>query len=260
MAVPLDPSGVPIQVGNVILITPDLAGSAESYLPTAPGMRAAESPTEALDAALAAEGFQAQETVELTDTQEMGGLLPWAPRAAPRMTSPRFRSRSRTPVQNGGRPCSRATRPVCSRGTSRCRQRKRRVCIRVPMRTACISCAAGLRRPDDPAPASRGLLGAVGKKMQKIVAFKLIDAVAGEVGDRFVGRWEEKRASLCSTDVRCRRLRDRGLARARQRRLVACQRGSRAAAYTEPSARHTRPSGVCRVTSWRSSMPTTEGV
>lgn len=192
MAVPLDPSGVPIQVGNVILITPDLAGSAESYLPTAPGMRAAESPTEALDAALAAEGFQAQETVELTDTQEIGGTA-----SGPTRSTAYDEPAIQVEVPDPGPEWGQALLSSDEAGVLTWN-------FSLPAKEA-----AGLRSgadahrvylvrrrvapPDDPAPASRGLLGAVGKKILKIVAFKLIDAVAGEVGDRFVGRWEEKK-------------------------------------------------------------------
>lgn len=71
MAENLDPGGAPVTVGNVSLITPGLTGVAQSHAPGTPGMRAAESPTETLDAALAAEELESQETVELTDTQEL---------------------------------------------------------------------------------------------------------------------------------------------------------------------------------------------
>jgi pimeloyl-ACP methyl ester carboxylesterase len=38
----------------------------------------------------------------------------------------------------------------------------------------------------------RGLIGALGKKLLKVLAFKLADKALGMVGDFFVSRWEEK--------------------------------------------------------------------
>ena len=44
----------------------------------------------------------------------------------------------------------------------------------------------------EPEVGARGILGAIGKKVLKVLVFDLIDRVAGEVGDYFVSRWEAK--------------------------------------------------------------------
>ena len=55
-----------------------------------------------------------------------------------------------------------------------------------------------IRRRVPSAPAttgeSRGLVGAVGKKLLKVLAFPIVDPVLGRVGDYFAGRWEARNA------------------------------------------------------------------
>jgi pimeloyl-ACP methyl ester carboxylesterase len=45
---------------------------------------------------------------------------------------------------------------------------------------------------EDDGSGQRGILGAVGTKLFKVLVFPLIDPVLGKVGDWFAGRWEEK--------------------------------------------------------------------
>ena len=40
---------------------------------------------------------------------------------------------------------------------------------------------------------TRGLVGAVGKKLLKVLVFPLVDPLIGEVGDYFAGKWEAKK-------------------------------------------------------------------
>ena len=46
--------------------------------------------------------------------------------------------------------------------------------------------------PADVEAATRGLVGAVARRVLRVLTFDLIDRVAGEVGDHFVSRWEAK--------------------------------------------------------------------
>ncbi|HEV2846691.1 MAG TPA: hypothetical protein VG477_17690, partial [Thermoanaerobaculia bacterium] len=51
-----------------------------------------------------------------------------------------------------------------------------------------------LRRHVSPAPegaVTRGVVGAVGKKIIKVLAFKVIDPVFGRIGEHFVSKWEQ---------------------------------------------------------------------
>ncbi|GAB6192612.1 hypothetical protein JCM39068_23610 [Desulfocastanea catecholica] len=43
-----------------------------------------------------------------------------------------------------------------------------------------------------PIPGNRGLMGALGKKLLKVLAFKVVDKALGAVGDFFVSRWEKE--------------------------------------------------------------------
>jgi hypothetical protein len=41
-------------------------------------------------------------------------------------------------------------------------------------------------------PATRGLFGAIGKKILKVLVYEVADAVLGPIGERFVRKWEER--------------------------------------------------------------------
>jgi hypothetical protein len=54
---------------------------------------------------------------------------------------------------------------------------------------------------DDGSPAaSRGVAGKLGRKLLKVLAFPLIDEVAGAVSDYFVGRWESAKRPYAARD------------------------------------------------------------
>ena len=77
----LDPYGNRVVVGNVTLITPGLAGTAESFVPRRGGtrgtdMQAAEMTTAAFDTALSEEHLRPQETVEIRGTAEIQANAP----------------------------------------------------------------------------------------------------------------------------------------------------------------------------------------
>jgi hypothetical protein len=190
MAEALDPSGGAVRVGNVTLSTRGLAGTAESYLPDSAGMRGAELPTGDFDEALAEEGLRAQETVVLSDTYEVR-----APGAGTR-TNGFGEPILDVVVPDAGSGWGQVLLAVDESGvmtwnfsvsppTTRMReQATRRYLVRGTTPPAAEPARAG---------ATRGLIGAVGHKVLKVLAFKLIDVVAGEVGERFAERWEEKR-------------------------------------------------------------------
>jgi hypothetical protein len=187
----LDPGGAPVTVGNVTLITPGLTGVADTYLPGTPGMRAAESATETLDAALAEERVEPQETVALTETQEVDVGV-----AQTRSTSydePAIQLEAPDPGDGWGQvvlAVDESGALTWNFGLSREDAK--------PLRGGGDGSRVYLIRryvppPDDAGPVTRGLIGAIGTKILKILAFKLLDAAAGEVSDYFVGRWEQKK-------------------------------------------------------------------
>ena len=55
----------------------------------------------------------------------------------------------------------------------------------------------GSREPSSPSTnasraETRGILGAIGKKVLKVLVFPLVDPILGKVGDHFAKRWEAK--------------------------------------------------------------------
>lgn len=186
----LNPTGLPVRVGSITLRTPGLAGDAHAHVPGSPGMRAAEQSTPALEDALAHEQVEPQETIEIDATIEID-----IPTALARSTSheePAIELTVPEPAPDWGQfllytdeagvtTWNFARDQTNAIDISRGRGGERTYLIprRVP--------------PSPAAPATRGLIGAVGKKVLKVLAFPLIDPIIGAVTDYFAERWEERR-------------------------------------------------------------------
>jgi pimeloyl-ACP methyl ester carboxylesterase len=189
MSVPLDPFGNVVVVGQARLRTPGLAGEADEHAPATSDTRALVDGTAALEAALAAERMVRQTTVELRGTAELDA--PGVPTRATDVGEPAIEltvpdagpewgqvvlatDESGVVTWNFARDA--ANRPDVTRGAG-----ERTYVIRrtVP--------------PPAAGPAGeRGLLGAVGKKLFQVLAFRIIDPIVGEVGEYFAGRWEAR--------------------------------------------------------------------
>jgi hypothetical protein len=191
MPTPLDPEGKQVRVGNLTLRTPGLRGTADLAPTDAAAMRAAELVTPEFDEALSSEGLEPQQAVVLRETREVQ-----APAGRSRSTSagePALQLDAPPPGDGRGQVLLTAdesgvmtwsfAEPEDETGPSRGADRTRTYLVRRHV-------------PSSPGPssiASRGLIGAIGNKLLKVLAFKLIDAVAGEVGEYYAGRWEEKK-------------------------------------------------------------------
>ncbi|MBD8870185.1 esterase/lipase family protein [Nocardioides donggukensis] len=188
MAAQLRPEGIPVVVGDVVITTPGLTGEVEVYAPGSPGMRGEEQATADFEEALLLAGLGEQLSVVVSGHAELGasdgtrgsggaddivvevpapgdgngqlmlyaaedGSLSWH---LPDSVAP-----GEVPVRGGERRTYRVPRSV------------------VPV--------------DQRAPgADRGLLGAVGTKVLKVLVFPLLDPVLGRVGDFFASRWEAR--------------------------------------------------------------------
>jgi hypothetical protein len=187
----LQPDGRSVQVGNVTLRTPGLAGVAEPRYPGAPDTRASEQTTPTLDAALANERVEPQETVEIAAAAEvdMGNV-------ATRSTAggePAIELEVPDPGEEWGQFVLHADEAgVLSWNFAR----------DIDNRVDATRGIGGsrtyvIRRTVPPVPEttgeSRGLMGAVGTKLLKVLAFPIIDPVLGKVGDYFAGRWEAQK-------------------------------------------------------------------
>ena len=188
MATALNPNGTPVRIGNVTLRTPGLAGVAQSLPPTAPATRAAEQSTRS------------------------------SSRRSPTPTSwSRRRSRSPPPARSARRPGRRALDQLRRAGPGGHRSRRRRElgqfliatdesgvstwhfpvdeANRLDVTRGTATRTYVIRRyaaPTEGAPATRGLFGAIGKKILKVLAYRLLDPIGGAVGEFFAHRWEER--------------------------------------------------------------------
>jgi hypothetical protein len=190
MSTPLDPFGSPITVGSVTLRTPGLTGTAESHPASSPGLRAAELSTMELEEALHNANVEPQETIELVDTAEIdvGGLET----RSTAYDEPGIELEVPAPGEGLGQVVlyvdeagvmswSFATGDGGTGDTLRGGGATRTYVVRrfVPPAVA--------------AAETRGLTGAVGKKLLKVLVFPLVDPLVGEVGRHFAHRWEEKK-------------------------------------------------------------------
>jgi pimeloyl-ACP methyl ester carboxylesterase len=183
MTTPLSPNGNPVRVGNVLLRSPGLAGQARSL---ASGTRSVEGAAEGLGRALEVAGVWTQEEVEIVDAREAGGtgVRSIGDEPAIEVTVPDagegwgqfLLAVEDSGVATWSFPLDEASQPATARGFSDARTYRVR----------------HFPSPSDGVGEARGLVSTVGKKVLKILAFPLLDPLAGAVGDYFVSRWETK--------------------------------------------------------------------
>lgn len=191
MSEQLDPTGNPVEIGGIVLRTPGLEGYAEVHLPGTPGMRAAEETTELFERTLAAEGLRAEESLELGGTNEVE-----VSSAGTRSTShgePAIEMDVQAPNPDWGQLVLSSdeagvitwsfAEELAAGDLDPTRGGARRTYV---VRRAVV--------PSDSAePRTRGLIGSVGKKILKVIAFKILDPIGARVGEYFARKWEEKK-------------------------------------------------------------------
>ena len=188
MAEQLRPEGIPVAVGDVVVITPGLTGQVEVHPAGTDGMRGAEQSTVDFEAALAAADLAEQLTVVLSGHAELaagGGTRASGGSDDIVVEVP-------APGEGNGQvllyaaedgslswhlPDDVLPEEVPTRGGARRRYRVPRAVVPPADR-------------DD--AGDRGVLGAVGTKLLKVLVFPLVDPVLGKVGDHFASRWEAK--------------------------------------------------------------------
>jgi hypothetical protein len=188
MAENLRPEGIPVTVGTVRISTPGLAGRVEVYASGTAGMRGAESSTESFHQALDDAGMVEQLTVEITGQRELdttggsrggGGGTEIVVEVPPPGSG---NGQLLLYVAEDGSlswhlPDDVPPDQVVSRGGDR-------RTYRLPREVVLADHAS--------AGGQRGVIGAVGSKLFKVLVFPLIDPVLGKVGDYFAARWEQK--------------------------------------------------------------------
>jgi len=185
----LNPTGTPITIETITLRTPGLEGVAEAHMPGSPGMRAAERTTTLLDEAMASEGLRAGTSIEIEDASEV-------PAAGRGTRSTSF-----------GEPAIEMDVPAPSKGWEQVVLSSDEATVlswnfaieqSQPGDTGTHRSASGTRKylirravtKAESAPKTRGLIGAVGRKILKVVAFKLLDPIGAALGEHFAKQWE----------------------------------------------------------------------
>ena len=186
MAEQLHPEGRTLTIEGVSITAPGLSGAVSVHYAGGAGLRGADQATSELLTALQGAGVWEQLTIEIADPVE----APAAPTLTTRSTSrgdPAIELELPGPGTGLGQvllasdedgilswhlPDDIAPGEQVARGEDRRRYTIRRQVVA------------------DPEGGARGLIGAIGKKILKVLVFDLVDRVAGEVSDFFVRRWE----------------------------------------------------------------------
>lgn len=188
MSAPLDPFGSVINIGGLSLRTPGLAGEAEYFPPGAVGMRAVEETSNEFEAALAKQQIETQHVIEIREAREVS-VPGVATRSAPlgevamelEVPDPGdgwgqivlYTDESGTMTWHFAR--NENGQPDVSRGAA----------TRTYLIPRAVSESGGNGK-------SRGLIGAIGKKLFKVLVFPLVDPIIGKIGEFFAHRWEVK--------------------------------------------------------------------
>jgi pimeloyl-ACP methyl ester carboxylesterase len=187
MAEPLRPDG-DVFVEDVVIRTPGLSGVVEVYRPASPGMRGEELTTEEFHDALGDAGLAEQLSVVISQHQEI------TPAEGTRGSGAADDIEVNVPAPGDGN--GQVLLYAAEDGSL-----SWHVAIDVPPTAA--PDRGGERRTyripravvppgEQDAGAHRGIVGAIGKKVLKVLVFPLVDPVLGKVGDHFARRWEAK--------------------------------------------------------------------
>jgi len=185
MAEPLRPDG-DVFVDDVVIRTPGLIGEVEVYRPTSPGMRGEELTTEEFLQALGDAGLAEQLSVVITNHQEI------TPADGTRGSGGADDIEVNVPAPGDGN--GQVLLYAAEDGSLSWHLAEDVPPTEVPDRGGERRTYRVPRAVVPPAEqegdAHRGLVGAIGKKVLKVLVFPLIDPVLGKVGDHFASRWE----------------------------------------------------------------------
>ena len=188
MAEQLRPEGIPVAVGDVVITTPGLTGQVEVLAPGTEGMRGEEQATEEFRQALADAGMAEQLSVVVSQHQEVtpgegtrgsgGGDDIVVNVPAPGEGNGQVLLYA---AEDGSLSWHLADDVPPTTAPDRGGERRT---YRIPRAVVPV---------DEREPAAtRGVLGAIGKKVLKVLVFPLVDPILGKVGDHFAKRWEAK--------------------------------------------------------------------
>lgn len=183
---PLNADGAPLWLGGTVITAPGLEGDVSQHAWGSDRAEAVELPSDDLTGALAGADVAVRQTIEVSNTREVG------PATRSAHGQPALELSIRDPGPDHGQMLLTTDEqgvitwhfapqpepaPSDSRSDSPVGQVRRYVIPRsVP--------AAG------PAPGQRGLIGAAGRKLLKELVFPLVDPLLGAIGESFAASWE----------------------------------------------------------------------
>ena len=193
MAEQLLENGDPVEISGVIIRTPGLTGRVEVYEPSPAGtrgaMRAAEDSRPALIGALRSMRLSEIMTIEISDAEEIE--MAAVETRSDRHGEPAIEVTVPAPSENFGQfLLSTDENGVMSWHVARDQNNE------VDRTRGGATKTYVIRRRVDPhvdeSAETRGLMGAIGKKILKVVVFPLVDPILGKVGEFFVRKWEQR--------------------------------------------------------------------
>lgn len=191
----LRPEGIPVYVEDVVITTPGLSGLVEVHPGSTAGMRAAEDSTEQFRRALDDAGIIEQLTVEISQHAELdasggtragGGSEIVVEVPAPGDGNGQLLLYA---AEDGSLTWHLPDDVPPAQAPTRGGQRRT---YRIPRAVVAPDDGLGSGGGVGTGTGQRGVLGAVGTKLLKLLVFPLVDPLLGRVGDHFAGRWEER--------------------------------------------------------------------
>jgi pimeloyl-ACP methyl ester carboxylesterase len=187
MAEPLRPDGDTF-VEDVVIRTPGLIGEVDVYRPTSPGMRGEELTTEEFHQALADAGLDEQLSVVISRHQEI------TPADGTRGSGGADDIEVNVPAPGDGN--GQVLLYAAEDGSLSWHLAEDVPPTEVPdrggeRRTYRVPRAVVPPEEQD-GDVHRGIVGAIGKKVLKVLVFPLVDPLLGRVGDHFARTWEDK--------------------------------------------------------------------
>jgi len=187
MSTPLRPDGRSIELEGVKIVSPGLRGRVDVFGRNAPGLRGADAAKDVLVHSLSATGMQEQRTIVIRDHAVDRAALSTAPTRSTRFAEPALAVTVPGPGTGMGQVMLAADEAGVMRWVFADDVAPAEAVTRGgEARTYTVPIAVAEERNTG----QRGLLGAIGKKVLKVFAFKLLDRVAGELANHYAARWE----------------------------------------------------------------------
>jgi len=184
---PLRSDGRSVEVDGVKIVTPGLRGRVDVFRRNAPGLRGADQAEEVLVESLAETGMQEQRTIVIRDHALDRAALSSGVKRSTQFGEPALAVTVPGPGTGLGQVMLAADEAGVMRWVLPDDVRPAESVTRGgDSRTYTVPVAIAEERDTS----QRGLLGAIGKKVLKVFAFKLLDKVTGELANHFAAKWE----------------------------------------------------------------------